>query len=107
MIRCDAGGQVCVVMLYRRIHRDRHRHGDQFSGARDVSFAASAGEQPVVADAVEALGQDVEQEAPDELVGATVGVRYEKESLFNPSLTMKAQRTCPAGTDQAFFNGIR
>jgi hypothetical protein len=53
------------------------------------------------------LGQDVEQEALDELVGATVGVRYEKESLFNPSLTMKAQRTCPAGTDQAFFNGIR
>ena len=37
----------------------------------------------------------------------TVGVRYEKKSLFNPSLTMKAQRTCPAGTDQAFFNGIR
>jgi len=38
MIRRDAGGQVRVVMLYRRIHRDRHRHGDQFSGARDVSF---------------------------------------------------------------------
>ena len=32
-------------------------------------FAAGAGEQPVVADAVEPLGQDVEQEAPDELVG--------------------------------------
>ena len=68
MIRRDAGGQVRVVMLFRRTHR-RHRHGDQFSGARDVSFAAGAGEQPVVADAVEALGQDVEQKAPDELIG--------------------------------------
>src|SRR5258708_32921806 len=29
-------------------------------------------------------------------------MHYEKKSLFNPSLTMKAQRTCPAGTDQAF-----
>ena len=47
----------------------RLRGGDQLPGARDIGFAAGAGEQPVVADAVESLGQDVEQEAPDELVG--------------------------------------
>ena len=41
--------------------------GEKFAGARDVGLAAGAGEQPVVADAVEALRQDVEQEAPDEL----------------------------------------
>ena len=50
--------------------------GDQFPGARDVGLAAGAGEQPVVADAMEPLWQDVEQEAPDELVGASVIVRY-------------------------------
>ena len=55
---CSAGGSI-----------DRHGRGDQFSGARDIGLAGGAGEQPVVTDAVEALGQDVEQEAPDELVG--------------------------------------
>jgi hypothetical protein len=49
MIRRDASGQVRVVMLSRQIRR-RHRHGDQLPDARDVSFPASAGEQPVVAD---------------------------------------------------------
>ena len=35
-----------------------------------LALRRGAGEQPVVADAMETLGQDVEQEAPDELVGA-------------------------------------
>ena len=34
-----------------------------------MGFAARAGEQAVMADAVKALGQDVHKEAPDELVG--------------------------------------
>lgn len=34
-----------------------------------AGLAAGAGEEAVVADAVEPLGQDVEQEAPDELIG--------------------------------------
>ena len=64
---CRGGGfPARVVTLRRRLHH-RHRRGDQFSGVRDVGLAASTGEQSVVADAVEALGQDVEQEAPDEL----------------------------------------
>src|SRR5690349_24933816 len=38
--------------------------------ARAIFFLqGGAGEQPVVTDAVEPLWQDVEQEAPDELVG--------------------------------------
>ena len=45
------------------------RHGEQLAGARDVGGAVAAGEQAVVADAMEALGQHVHQEAPDELVG--------------------------------------
>src|SRR3954454_7193845 len=41
---------------------------NQLPGSYDVGLTGGAGEQPVVADAVEPLGQDVEQEAPDELV---------------------------------------
>ena len=75
MVLCDAGGdRVCVVMLCRQIDR-RQGRGDQFSGARDIGLAGGAGEEAVVTDAVEPLGQDVEQEAPDELVGASVIVR--------------------------------
>jgi hypothetical protein len=38
-------------------------------GARDIGFVASAADQPVVADAMEPIWQDVEQETPDKLVG--------------------------------------
>src|SRR6266481_5872847 len=68
MVCCGAGGWVRLVALHRRIGH-RHGHGDQFSGTRDIFLAGGAGEQPVVTDAVEPLWQDVEQEAPDELVG--------------------------------------
>src|SRR5260370_304572 len=68
MVCRDAGGRVRVVVLYWRIHR-RHGHGDQFSGARDVGLAGGAGEQSVVADAMEPLWQNMEQEAPDKLAG--------------------------------------
>src|SRR5438270_51791 len=63
-----AGGWVRLVALHRRIGH-RHGHGDQFSGTRDILLAGGAGEQPVATDAVEPLWQDMEQEAPDELVG--------------------------------------
>ena len=68
MVCCGAGGQICVVVLCRRISHF-HWRGDQFSGARNVGLAGGAGEQSVVADAMEAVGQNVEQEAPDELAG--------------------------------------
>src|SRR5215471_6544175 len=44
-----------------------HGAGHQLLGARNVGFAAGGGEQPVVADAMKPLRQNVEQ--PDELVG--------------------------------------
>src|SRR5260370_40147080 len=68
MVCCGAGVQVRVVVLCRRI-RHCYWRGDQFSGARDVGLAGSGGEQSVVAYAMEPLGQNVEQEAPDELAG--------------------------------------
>ena len=44
------------------------RH-EQLAGARDVLGALAAGEQAIVADAVEARGQHVHEKAADELVG--------------------------------------
>ena len=47
------------------------RH-EQLAGARDVLGALAAGEQAIVADAVETCGQHVDEEAADELGGARV-----------------------------------
>src|SRR3979490_107152 len=44
-------------------------HGEQLAGTCDVVGAGRSGEQAVVADAMEALGEDVDQEAADELIG--------------------------------------
>ena len=41
---------------------------EQFVGARNVVGARGVGQQAVVADAVETLGQDVDEESADELV---------------------------------------
>src|SRR6476646_827708 len=43
--------------------------GEQLTGASDVVGASAFGEQPVVADAVRAFWQHVDQEAADELEG--------------------------------------
>lgn len=51
------------------IMRARRRDDvEECAGDRDVLGAVGVGKEPVVADAVEALGQHVHQEAPDELV---------------------------------------
>jgi hypothetical protein len=59
------GCVVCCRWLDRR-----HWGGHQIPGARDVGLAARAGEQPIVADAMKPFRQHMEQEAPNELVGA-------------------------------------
>ena len=58
-----------VGRLVRRVVVGRRRDGEQLAGEREAGLAGGAGEQAVVADAVEAARQDVEQEAADELVG--------------------------------------
>ena len=75
MVWRGAGVPIGVVARDQGIDR-WHGRGDQLPGTRDIGLAAGAGEQPVMADAMEPLGQDVEHEAPDELVGASVMVRY-------------------------------
>ena len=57
--RCGLGG---LGLLWRR-------HREQLASACDVGGAVAVGEQPIVSDAMEALGQHVDQEATDELVG--------------------------------------
>ena len=44
-------------------------HCEQLADACDIAGAGLAGEEAVVADAVEACGEDMHQEAADELVG--------------------------------------
>jgi hypothetical protein len=45
------------------------RQSEQLAHVRDVFGAATAKEQPIVADAMEAFRQHMDQETPDELVG--------------------------------------
>jgi hypothetical protein len=47
----------------------RNRGGEQPAGLGEVVLAGRAGKQPVAADAMESAGEDIEQEAADELVG--------------------------------------
>ena len=46
----------------------RRGHGKQLAGADYIGLACGTGEQAVMADAVEAMWQDMEQEAANELV---------------------------------------
>ena len=45
------------------------RHGEQLARVLDVCSSVGVTEQPIMSDAMEALWQHVDQEAPDELVG--------------------------------------
>ena len=57
-------GGSCIIGLGLR-----RRRVEQLARPRDVVGAGGAGEETVVADAVKAVGQDVDEEAADELVG--------------------------------------
>jgi hypothetical protein len=49
------------------------RDFQKLAGLRDALVACAAGEKAIVADAMEALGQDVEEESADELSDACPG----------------------------------
>src|SRR3954462_4433739 len=63
-----AGTRRARVQRLLRWVIDGRRDGQEMAGEREAGLAGGAGEQAVVTDAVKALGQDVDQEAPDELV---------------------------------------
>ena len=73
IMRPPQHGQGCGVAVLDRRRRLgsawEHWHGEQLAGSRDVVGAGAVGEQAVVADAVEAVRQHMDQEAADELVG--------------------------------------
>jgi hypothetical protein len=61
-------GAVAVALVVGSGSVWRLGGGEQLPDTGDVGPAGGAREEPVVADAMEALGQDMEQEAADELV---------------------------------------
>ena len=63
-----AGGRLVAIIIIGRIALGLLAT-EQLASAFDVVGAGGLGEQAVVADAVQALGQDVDEEAADELVG--------------------------------------
>jgi len=75
----------------------RRRDGQQFAGASNVALAGRAGEQAVVADAMEAARQDMQEEAADELV------RVERHDLL-PFGTAPTIILVPEG-DASFAEG--
>ena len=71
---------------------------EQLPGACDIGLAAGAGEQAVMTDAVEALRQNVEQEAANELVraerhGALAGRRHRDDILVAERDTVVSNAT--------------
>ncbi len=78
----------------------RRRHGEQLACPGEVGGAIAVGEQAVMADAVEAFGQDVAQEASNELV------RRERQVLlpvaaFSPVVFPREGDTVVVAGDQA------
>ena len=67
-----------VARFLHHIVIGQRSDAQQFADERQTGFAGRAGEQPMMADAVEAARQDVGQEATDELVG---GERHELLAL--------------------------
>src|SRR3954470_22086470 len=63
-----AGRRWWLVVGWLWVGLIRGNWGEQVPDPGDVDGPRSAGEQAVVADAVEAVGQDMPQEAADELV---------------------------------------
>ncbi len=63
-LRLTVAGAVSITgrILWRR-------YVEQLTRSGDVLGAAAVGEETIVTDAVETVGQDVDQEAADELVG--------------------------------------
>lgn len=58
--------------------RDGERLPQQVPDLRDVGFATGTGQQAVVPDTVEAIGQDMDQETANELIG---GQSHDRSSV--------------------------
>src|SRR5580704_8671678 len=63
LIRFIKPGRSVALGVWRAVRR-----GEQLAGACNVGGAIAVGKESVVTDAMQALGQHVHEEAPDELV---------------------------------------
>lgn len=60
---------VAVILCGSTVRRLGNRHAEQVAAVGELLRPVAIAEKAVVADAMEALGQDVQQEAANELVG--------------------------------------
>src|SRR5215471_6208825 len=62
---------VTIVRVWLRLGRAfvGRSHTQEMSTMPQLLFAASIAQEPIVADAMESRGEDVEEESPDELLG--------------------------------------
>jgi hypothetical protein len=74
-------------------------------GTRDIGFAAGAGEQPVMADVMEPFGQDVQQEAPNELVGRQHHGAVSRLPVMTVVLVAEADAALIEGDEPAVGDG--
>ena len=58
-----------VVLLLLMLLRLGSRHAEKFAATRELLCAMAIAEEPIIADAMKAFGQDEQQEAADELIG--------------------------------------
>src|SRR5215468_4677049 len=79
--------------------------GEQLTGAGDVVGASAFGEQAVVADAVQAFGQHVDEEAADELVGGERHALVSIAALDAVILPLEGDAALVAGDRAAVGDG--
>jgi len=86
---------VTVILPGRLIPHFGLRHGQKLATPRQLVLAVAMGEEAVVADALKAFGQNVQQEAADELVGS------ERHRFLSVAVAI----VFPAEADPAFLDG--
>jgi hypothetical protein len=95
-----AVGRGMVVALARA-----RRHGEEFTGAGDVVAAGAAGEQAVMANAVEAVGQHMDEEAADELAGRERHDLVARRPIGAIILVLEGDAVAVAGDQPAVGDG--
>jgi hypothetical protein len=76
------------------------RHREQLASVRNVCGSGAVCEQPIVSDAMEALGHDMHQEAPDELVGRQRHRPHDHHRDLRARLCAQAPTNTRGGGDQ-------
>ncbi len=73
--------------------------GEKVAGQLDIASAAAVGEQAIVSNTMEAVGQDMEEEAADELVGGQ-GHEFLAFAAVCPIILVREGDASPVAADQ-------